>query len=225
VLLYVDQVMAGSGRQGVLGAIVDKMIRITALTGFAILAAATAHAQGSYNYAISGGPDSNGVLFRPNYSSYSGFYMGPAGDLHSGTVNTYSMNLGGGVSMGLFTTVSNAPTFDLAGYPGNSLVQSFSGTVRTNYANGSYFDPAVGTPSNVSGRLSVGLGGGLSMDFLGGVSRAPGSGFYFGPGSGFDNRMTTTVGTGFSLNLGRGGRLSVSGSMSSGPRVFGAGLP
>jgi hypothetical protein len=203
----------------------DRMIRITALTGFVILAAATAHAQGWFTYAISGGPDPASAPFRPNYNSYSGFYVGPGGELRPGSANTFSMNFGDGVSMGMFTSLSKVPVLNLSGLPGNSLVQSFAGTVTTNYANGSYFDPAVGMVSTVSGRLSLGLGGGLSMDFLGGVSKGPGNGFYFGPGSGFDNHMSTTVGTGFSLNFGRGGTLSVIGSMSSVPRGFGAGFP
>ena len=205
----------------------DRMIRITVLTGFAILAVATAHAQVSYNYANFGAMDPSAPLFRPYTSSYSGFYLGPDGGPHSGTVNAYSMNLGRGVSMGLFTTMSNAPAINFSGFAGNNALQSF-GSVPTNYANGPYFDSAVGGPSTVSGQLSLGLGGGVSMNFLGGVSRAPGSGLYFGPGSGLDNRTYTTVGTGFSFDFGRGGKLSVSGSMSSassGPRVYGPSFP
>jgi hypothetical protein len=205
----------------------DRMIRITALMGLATLAVASAHAQVSYDYANFGAMDPSAPLYRPYTSSYSGFYLGPDGGLHSGTVSAYFMNLGRGVSMGLFTTVSNAPAINFSAFAGNNAFQSF-GSVPTNYANGRYFDSAAGGPSSVSGQLSLGLGGGVSMNFLGGVSRSPGSEFYFGPGSGFNNRTYTTFGTGFSFDFGRGGKLSMSGSMSSassGPRVYGAGFP
>jgi hypothetical protein len=195
------------------------------LTSSVILMAATAHAQGLYNYGIFGGHDSASAPFQVNTNSYSGFYVGADGALRSGTVNAFSMNLGRGVSVGLFTSVSNYPGVDFSGFSGNGFVQSFSDSVPTNYATGMYFDPAAGVPSNVAGQLSIGLGGGLSMNFLGGVSREPGSGVYFGPQSSFGNRTFTIVGTGFSLNFGRGGTLSVMGSVSSGPRVYGSGFP
>jgi len=188
------------------------MIRITALTGFVVLAAASAHAQGWYNYAIPGGLAPANAPSRPNNDSYSGLYLGPDGEFRSGSVHTFSMDLGDGISMGLFTTVSNSPALPAI------LVPGFAGGITTNYANGLYLDPAVGSPSNVSGRLSVALGGGLSMDFLGGLSRWPGN---FGPGSGFENSMSTTVGTGFSMNFGHGGTLSLTGSVSRG---FGPGF-
>jgi hypothetical protein len=204
----------------------DRMIRVAALTGFVILTAATAHAQGWYNnYGIFGGPDPASPPFQANTNSYSGFYVGADGSLHSGTVNAFSMNLGRGVSMGLFTGVSNAPGVNFSGFGDNGFVQSFPGSVPTDFANRPYFDPAASVPSNVAGQLSIGLGGGLSMNFLGGVSRQPSSGFYFGPRSAFNSRAFTTVGTGFSLNFGRGGTLSVMGSVSSGPRVDGSGFP
>ena len=60
------------------------------------------------------------------------------------------------------------------------------------------------------------------MDFLGALARGPANGFYFGPGSGFDNRMSTTVGTGFSMNFGHAGTFSVIGGVSRG---FGTGFP
>ena len=201
------------------------MIRAAALTGFVILTAAPAHAQGWYNYGIFRVPDPASPPFQAYTNSYSGFYVGADGSLHSGSVNAFSMNLAPGVSMGLFTGVSNAPGVDFSRLGSNGFVQSFPGSLLTNYANGWYFDPAARAPSNVAGQLSIGLGGGLSMNFLGAVSRAPGSGLYFGPGSAFDNRAFTTVGTGFSFNFGRGGTLSLTGSVSSGPRFYGSGFP
>ena len=203
----------------------DRMIRIAALTGFVILTAAAAHAQGWYsNYGFFGAPDPASPPFQANTNSYSGFYAGGDGLLHSGTVNAFSMNLGRGVSMGLFT-VSNAPGVDFSAFGANGFGPGFPGSVAANFANRTYFDPAMSAPSNVAGQLSIGLGGGLSMNILGGVSRAPGSGFYFGPGSAFENRTYTTVGTGFSFNFGRGGTLSLTGSVSSGPRFYGYGFP
>jgi hypothetical protein len=127
--------------------------------------------------------------------------------------------------MGLLTGVSNAPGLNFSGVGDNGFVQNFPGSVPTDFANRPYFDPAASVPSNVAGQLSIGLGGGLSMNFLGGVSRPPSSGFYFGPRSAFNGRAFTTVGTGFSLNVGRGGTLSVMGSMSSGLRVYDSGFP
>jgi hypothetical protein len=201
-------------------------MRGAALAGFVILTAATAHAQGVYNnYGIFGGPDPASPPFQAITNSYSGFYVGADGSLHSGTVNAFSMNLGHGVSMGVFSSVSNAPGVNFSGFAGNGLMQSFPITVPANFAYRPYFDPAASVSSNVAGQLSIGLGGGLSMNFLGGVSREPNSGFYFGPGSAFSSRTFTTVGTGFSLNFGRGGTLSVIGSVSSGPRFYGSGFP
>jgi hypothetical protein len=193
-----------------------KMTGAAALTGFVILAAVGAHAQGFYNYAVPGGlDDSASAPFAPNYSSYSGFYMGPGGGLYRGSVNTFSMNLGSGVSMGLVTIAPSVPAAGFSGLSGSTLVQGFPSTLTTNYANGLYLDPAMSMPWTTSGRLSVSLGGGLSWDFIGGVSRIPGNGFYFGPGGSFDSRTFTTVGTGFSFNFRRGGTLSLSGSVSS----------
>lgn len=201
------------------------MARIAALTGFVILTAASAHAQGWYNNsALLGGPDLASPPFQTNTSSYSGFYAGPDGLLRSGTVNAFSMNLGSGVSMTMFTA-SNAPGVNFSGFGGNSFGPSFPGSVATDFANRPYFDPAMSAPLNAAGQLSVGIGGGVSMNFLGGVSRGPSNGFYFGPGSAFDNRTFTTVGTGFSFNFGRRGTLSLTGSVSSGPRGYGYGFP
>ena len=203
----------------------DRMVRIAALTGLVILTAATANAQGLYtNSGIFGEPDPASVPFQANTKSYSGFYVGADGSLHSGTVNAFSMNLGRGISMGVFSGVSNSPGVNFSGYSGNSI-QSFPGSLPANFDNRPYFDPASSVSSNVGGQLSIGLGGGLSMNFLGGLSRGPSSGLYFGPASALENRTFTTVGTGFSFNLGRGGTLSLIGSMSSGPRVYGSGFP
>ena len=190
-----------------------KMTAAAALTGFVILAAVGAHAQGFYNYAVPGGlDDSAGAPFGPNYGSYGRFYMSPGGGLYSGTVNTFSMDLGSGVSMDLVTSV---PAAGFSGLSGSTLVGGFPSALTTNYANGLYLNPAMSMPWTTSGRLSVSLGGGLSWDFIGGVSRIPGNGFYFGPGGRFDDQTFTTVGTGFSFNFRRGGTLSFSGSVSS----------
>ena len=184
-----------------------------ALTGFVILAAVGAHAQGFYNYAVPGGLDNfAGAPFGPNYGSYSRFYLSPGGGLYSGSVNTFSMDLGSGVSMDL---VTSGPAAGFSALSGSTLVQGFPGALTMNYANGLYLNPAMSTPWTTSGRLSVSLGSGLSWDFIGGVSRIPGNGFYYGPGGRFDDQTFTTVGTGFSFNFRRGGTLSLSGSVSS----------
>jgi hypothetical protein len=190
-----------------------KMTGAAALTGFVILAAVGAHAQGFYNYAVPGGlDDSAGAPFGPNDGSYSRFYMSPGGGLYSGSVNTFSMDLGSGVSMDLVTSV---PAAGFSGLSGSTLVRGFPSALTTNYANGLYLNPAMSMPWTTSGRLSVSLGGGLSWDVIGGVSRIPGNGFYLGPGGRFDDQTFTTVGTGFSFNFRRGGTLSFSGSVSS----------
>jgi hypothetical protein len=201
----------------------DRMIRIAALAGFAVLTAAAAHAQGLYNNGgIFGRADPAAPPFQANNNIYTGFYTGADGLLRSGTVNAFSMNLGSGVSIGLFS-VSNAPGVALSGFGGNGFVRNFPGSVPTDLISRPYFDSA--TSPNVAGQMSLGLGGGLSMNVFGGASRQPDSGLYFGPGSAFENRTFTTVGTGFSFNFGRGGTLSLTGSVSSGPRAYGYGFP
>jgi hypothetical protein len=201
------------------------MMWIAALTGFVVLTAATAHAQGLYNnYGIFGYVPA-GPPLQANTNSFGGFYAGADGSLQPGTVNAFSTDLGHGVSIGLLTGISNAPGVGFSGFGGNGFVGSFPGSVPTNLLSRPYFDPAASVRTDVAGQLSIGLGGGVSMNLLGGVSRGPSSGFYFGPGSAFDNRTFTTVGTGFSFNLGRGGTLSLTGSVSSGPRFFGSGFP
>ena len=188
-----------------------KMTGAAALTGFVFLAAVGAHAQGLYNYAVPGGLDDfAGAPFGPNDGSYSRFYMSPGG-LYSGSVNTFSMDLGSGVSMDLVTI---APTAGFSGLSGSTL-PGFPSALTPNYANGLSLNPAMSMPLATSGRLSVALGRGLSWDFLGGVSRIPGNGFYYGPGGSFGDQTFTTVGTGFSFNFRRGGTLSLSGSVSS----------
>ena len=190
-----------------------KMTGTAVLTGFVILAAAGAHAQSFYNYAVPAGLDDfAGAPFGPNYGSYGRFYMSPGGGLYSGSVNTFSMDLGSGVSMDLVTSV---PAAGFSGLSGSALVPGFPGALTTNYANGLHLNPAMSMPWTTSGRLSVSLGRGLSWDFIGGVSRIPGNGFHFGPGGRFDDQTFTTVGTGFSFNFRRGGTLSLSGSVSS----------
>jgi hypothetical protein len=191
-----------------------RTIRITALTGFVILAAASAHAQGWYNYDISPAADPGTAQSQSNPISYTGFFSGPGGDLYSASVHGFSTNLGGGMSVSVLSMVSNGPAGLMSGLPGSTLVPGFPGSVTTNYANGLYLDPVVAMPSAAAGRMSFKLGGGLSMDFLGALARGPANGFYFGPVSPFDNRFSTTVGTGFTMNFGHGGSLSLIGSVS-----------
>ncbi len=187
-----------------------KMTGAAALTGFVILAAVGAHAQGFYNY---GGFDAfAGAPFGPNYGGYGRFYMSPGGGLYSGTVNTFSTDLGNGVSMDL---VTSGPAAGFSGLSGSPLIPGFPSELTMNSANGLYLNPAMSTPWATSGRLSVSLGRGLSWDFIGGVSRIPGNGFYLGPAGRFGDQTFTTVGTGFSFNFRGGGTLSLSGSVSS----------
>lgn len=203
----------------------DRMIRAATLTGFVVFAAATAHAQSLYsNYGIFDGLNPATAPFQARTGSYSGFYMGSDGSLHSSTVNAFSMNLGSGASVGVFTEIPNAAGLNFSGLGGN-FAQNLPGNVPTNLLNQPYFDPAGSGRANVAGQLSIGLGGGLSMNLLGGVSRGPSGGFYFGPRSAFDSRTFTTAGAGFSLDLGHGGTLSLTGSVSSGPRTYGYGFP
>ncbi len=182
------------------------------------LMAVPAVAQGWYNPEIPLGLDSANAPARPITNSYSGFFSGPGGELYSGTVNTFSMNFGNGMSMSLFSSAANGPAGTLSGLPASSYVPGFAATIPANYANGLNFNPGLSGPSAVAGRMAVALGRGFSLDFLGGVSRGPG-GYYFGPGYGLDSRMSTTFGTGFSMNFGHGGTLSIIGSVSqsSGP--------
>ena len=183
---------------------------IGSLSGLLVSIATAAQAQGWYNYTIPGGQD---LRSGPVSNSYEGFYVGPWGDSYYGSVRTFSMDLGSGVSMGFVTSVSNSPGIGFSGLPVNPLAPGFA-LQPANYANGLYSDPATGMQSNATARLSVALGGGFSMNFLGAVSTGDGNGFYLGPGSGFDNRMSTMIGTGFSMNLGHAGTLSLTGGVS-----------
>ena len=187
-----------------------KMTGAAALTGFVILAAVGAHAQGFYNYG--GFDDFAGASFGANYGSYGRFYMSPGGGLYSGTVNRFSTDLGNGVSMDLVTL---GPANGFSGFSGSPLIPGFQSELTMNSANGLSLNPAMSTPWATSGRVSVSLGRGLSWDFIGGVSRLPANGFYLGPGGRFDDQTFTTVGTGFSFNFRGGGTLSLSGSVSS----------
>jgi hypothetical protein len=190
-----------------------KVTGAAAVTGFVILAAAGALAQGFYNYAIPGGfDDFTFAPFGPSYGSYSRFYTSPGGGLYSGSVNMFSADLGSGVSMDL---VTSGPAAGFSGLSGSALLPGFPSALTPNYANGLYLNPAMSTPFATSGRVSVSLGRGLSWDVIGGVSRIPGNGFYYGPGGRFGEQTFTTVGTGFSFNFRGGGTLSLSGSVTS----------
>lgn len=191
-----------------------RTIRIAASTGFVILAAASAHAQGWYNYDIPRTPDPAIAQTQSNPTSYTGFFSGPAGELYSASVNQSSANLGSGISISTWSMVSNGPAGLLSGLPGSSLVPGFAGSATTNYANGLSLNPAVTMPASAGGRVSFNLGGGLSMDFLGAMARGPAGGFYYGPASPFSSGYSTTVGTGFTMNFGHGGSLSLIGSVS-----------
>lgn len=190
-----------------------KLTGAAALTGFVVLAAAGAHAQGFYNYAVPGGLDEfAGASFGSNDGSYSRFYMGPGGGLYSGSVKTFSADLGSGVSLDVVTF---GPAAGFSSFSGSALLPGFPNAQMANYANGLYLNPSMSTPFATSGRMSVALGGGVSWDVMGGVSRVPGYGSYFGPAGRFSDQTYTTVGTGFSFNFRRGGTLSLSGSVTS----------
>ena len=192
------------------------MIRIAALTGLAILAAASAHAQGWYSYDVPRALDPATVQSQSNPISFTNYFSGPGGGLYSTSVHGFTNNLGDGVSVSVFSSVSNGPAGMMSGLPGSTLVPGFPGSITTNYASGLNLDPAAGMPSSVAGRMSFNLGGGLSMDFLGAMARGPAGGFYFGPVSPFSSGYSTTVGTGFTMNFGHGGSLSLIGSISRG---------
>jgi hypothetical protein len=190
-----------------------KLTGAVALTGFVILAAAGAHAQGFYNYAVPGAfDDFAGAPFGPTFGSYSRFYMSPGGGLYSGSVKTFSTDLGNGVSVDL---VTSGPAAGLSGLSGNTLLPGFPSALTPNYANGMSLNPAMSAPWATSGRVSVSVGRGVSWDVFGGASRIPANGFYFGPAGRFDDQTYTTVGSGFSFNFRGGGTLSLSGSVTS----------
>jgi hypothetical protein len=198
----------------ILGEVVNSMKQMTLAATFCLVAV-PAFAQGWYNPEIPAGPDSVNAYSRPVSSTYNGLFTGPGGELYSGTVNTYSMNLGNGISMSMFSSTATGPAGTVSGFAGGPFVPGFAATIPTNYADGLYLNPALSGPSSVAGRMSMDLGHGFSLDFLGGVSRGQG-GYYPGPGYGLDSRMSTTFGTGFSMDFGHGGRLSIIGSMSQG---------
>ncbi len=186
-------------------------IRVAALTGFVILAAASAHAQGWYNYDMPRVPDPALAQSQSNPISFTDYFSSPGGGLYSTSVHGFTNNLGDGVSVSVFSSVSNGPAGLISGIGSRGLVPGFPGSIATNYASGLNMDPAVAMPSSVAGRMSFNLGGGLSMDFLGAMARGPASGFYFSP---FNNGYSTTVGTGFTMNFGHGGTFSLIGSVS-----------
>lgn len=187
---------------------------VAALTGFVILAAASAHAQGWYNYDIPRMTDPTNAQSQSNPISFTDYFSGPGGGLYSTSVHGFTNNLGDGMSVTVFSTVSNGPAGLMSGLPASGLVPGFPGSITTNYSSGLNADPAVAMPSSVAGRMSFNLGGGLSMDFLGAMARGPAGGFYGSPFSPFNNGFSSTVGTGFTMNFGHGGSLSLIGSVS-----------
>lgn len=197
-------------------------IRIAAVTGFVMLAA-SAHAQGWYNYDVPRSAiDPATPQTQANPINFTDYFSAPGGGLYSTSVHGFTNNLGDGISVSVVSMASNGPTGLMSGLPGSTLVPGFPGSFTTNYASGLNLDPAVGMPSAVAGRVSFNLGGGLSMDFLGSMARGPGSGFYYGPVSPFSSGYATTIGTGFTMNFGHGGSLSLIGSVSRGYGTCGA---
>jgi hypothetical protein len=188
----------------------NRLVTAFVLTGVTFLSAASANAEGWYSYPLTGAVDS-AVPFHAVTNSYQRFLTGPGGELYAGSVRSFAINLGSGVSMDLFTMVPNGPVAALPELPRSSLASG----VQTNYATGLYLDPALRGPSSVAGRVGFNLGGGLSFNLLGGLSTTA-DGFYLGQPGGFSNRMFTTAGAGFSMNFGRGGTLSLIGSVSQG---------
>ena len=194
---------------------------LAAAAGFVFWTAAAAHAQGWYNYTVPGAPGDSAQPAQPIHESYNGLLLSPGGGFYSGSVNSYSANLGDGVSMTWFTTVLNGAAGESPWMPGNMMQPGFSPSLPTSYLTSPAGNMGAGAVANTGGLVSVGLGGGLSMDFVGALSRMTDSPYYFGPGMGLDNRMSTTVGTGFTMNFGHGGSLSIIGSVS---RAYGAGF-
>jgi hypothetical protein len=194
----------------------NKLTKFVAVLGIVLCPVAGANAQGWYNYTAPS-LDSSAQPARPVANSYNSVYLGPGGEFYSGSVHTYSTNLGDGMSMQWFTTVMSGPSGGLPWSAQSGFGPGFSTAIPTANVNSLYSGSGIGTVASTGGRLSMDLGGGLSMDFLGAMSRAPG---YFGPGYGFDSRMSTTVGTGFTMNFGHGGSLSIIGTVSRG---FGSG--
>ena len=190
--------------------------------GGVLLMAPLAHAQGWYNYDIPRAADLAMTQSQSNQINFTDYFSGPGGGLYSTSVHGFTNNLGDGVSVSVFSTVSNGPAGLMSGLPASGFAPGFPGSISTNYASGLTVDPAVARPSSVAGRMSFNLGGGLSMDFLGAMARGPGNGFYYGPVSPFSSGYSTTVGTGFTMNFGHGGSLSLIGSVSRGYGPCGA---
>src|SRR5256885_980273 len=128
----------------------SRTIRLAAAAG-AVFISASAHAQGWYSYAGAGGLDLSHAAAGPNYETHNGLFMGPGGELYSGSVSSFSRNLGGGFSMSVFSSFSNGPA-GLSMLPGSSFVPGFPGSLNTNYARGLSLDPGASMPSNVAGR-------------------------------------------------------------------------
>lgn len=198
----------------VLDMAMQRTIRLAVLTGLVTLAAASAHAQGWYNYNIPLAPDPTNAQSQSSPINFTDYFSGPGGGLYSTSVHGFTNNLGDGVSVSVFSTVSNGPAGLMSGLPASNIAPAFPGSIATNYSGGLTVDPAVAMPSSVAGRMSFALGGGLSMDFLGAMARGPAGGFYSSPFSPFSSGYSSTVGTGFTMNFGHGGSLSLIGTVS-----------
>lgn len=203
----------------------SRMVNAAALAGLMTLISAAASAQGLGDNAT---PLAQNATNAPKWlssTSESGLYLGPDG-FSRGTRSETSANLGDGLTLGIFSSLSTAPAGgSMYGLGGGSLMEPL-GRWDTglhsalNAGPGDGLNPVGGrsVTSTFGGQLSKDLGGGLSVNFIGGVTRNPAGGYYLGPRGSLNmnpgGELSTSVGGGMSMDLGGGSSLSVSGTMT-----------
>jgi hypothetical protein len=199
----------------------------TAVAGVMTLMSAAAGAQGLSGFGTPADPNAANAPKWLSTESHSDLYLGPNG-FSQGSHSETSVKLGSGLSVGVFSSLSNTPGGGSLTAPLGRWSTGFQDTLNNGVGNnrfgntgfGDGLNPVAGSPltSTFGGRLSQDLGSGVSVSFVGGVTRDPAGGFYLGPRGGLNmssgSALSTSVGGEMSMDLGGGSSFSVGASMS-----------
>jgi len=190
----------------------NRLIKIAVFAGLVALFSAAANAQALNNYGTLSSQNSATSPTWLNYETHNGLYTALDGRLFTGTSSASSVNLGAGLSVGMFSAFSNNPGSELSTLSVDRLALAPANGL---YGAGSYLNPSAPLTSSFGGQVSMDLGKGLSLNVVGGFTRSPNASFYGDPfymTSG--ERVSSSVGAGMSMDLGHGSSLSITGGVS-----------